>query len=75
LKKEKNMSINLEYPLGWDTSDGEDRKSTPLHSMEEMQELFNRASFDGERFVMNAGDASFAIVPLEDLFLLEAQGV
>jgi len=55
------------------------RPNDRLHSLdytpEEMQELFNRAAFYGERFVMNAGEASFAIVPLEDLLLLEAQGV
>lgn len=69
------MNIKLDYSIGWDTSDGEERQETLLQSMEEMQELFNRAAFGGERFVMNAGEASFAIVPLEDLLLLEAQGV
>ena len=67
------MNIKLDYPIEWDISDREYHKETLLQSTEEMQELFNRTVFGGERFVMNAGEASFAIVPLEDLLLLEAQ--
>ena len=40
-----------------------------------MRCLFNRAAFDGERIIMTAGEAVFGIVPIEDIMLLNSEGL
>lgn len=68
------MSENLYVPEEWKASIEEDHGSAfPADTQEAVKDLFNRAAFDGERIIMTSGDASFAIVPIEDVLLLDAE--
>lgn len=70
------MSADLEYPTKWNASGEESHgRISPVDTKEEIQDLFNRAAFDGERIIMTSGEAGFGIVPIEDVLLLDAQEV
>lgn len=66
------MSIELESPAEWDISrETKQKKSLPAVGKEDIQNLLNRAAFDGERIVFDFEGAKVGIVSLEDLILLE----
>jgi len=66
------VSIELESPTEWDISnEKKQRKTLSAVGKEDIQNLLNRAAFDGERIVFNFEGAMVGIVPLEDLMLLE----
>lgn len=57
-------------------SDGETQeRSIPVNTKKALQHLFNRAAFDGERIIMTADEAVFGIVPIEDVLLLNSEGL
>lgn len=66
------MSRELESPTEWDISnETKQRKNLPAVGKEDIQNLLNRAAFDGERIVFNFEGAIVGIVSLEDLMLLD----
>ena len=70
------MSGNLNGPDSWNASIEESQERTiSVDTNVEIKDLFNRAAFSGERIIMSSDDASFAIVPIEDVLLLGAQGL
>ena len=69
------MSI-LEYQGDLQASDEKHpEEAIPIKTEKAMRCLFNRAAFDGERIIMTAGEAVFGIVPIEDIMLLNSEGL
>lgn len=70
------MSQYLKNLDCWKASIEESQNRTvKIDTKEEIHDLFNRAAFGGERIIMKSDDASFAIVPIEDVLLLNKQGL
>ena len=67
---------DVEYSERWNASGEEDQKLVvPVDAKGGIQDLFTRAAFNGERIIMSSGGAHFAIVPIEDVLILDAQGL
>lgn len=69
---EKNSKDSLKSRINWEVLSIEkgQKSAISVNTKEEIEDLFSRSAFEGERIIVTSEEESFGIVPIEDLLLL-----